>query len=148
MKTRTLIYVSILFLAAILLFAEDVKRSISETEFFEVFSGTWVNEDYSGVGDFEQKLVLYPDGRWETYLLLTDDQRRCYGKYTMDAMWVDSNGDVWFKSRWECFVCKWKFFVLGKISNSGTVSEHVSQGSRYPTEISPIEGLYNIRYRQ
>ena len=148
MKTRTLIYVSILFSAVTLLFAEDVKRTISETEFFEVFRGTWINEDYLGETGYRQKWVLSPDGRWENYNLITDDQRGCYGRYIMDVMWVDSNGDVWFKASMECLVHESKYFVLGKISNSGTVLEQVFQAGRYPTEISPIEGLYNIRYRQ
>jgi len=148
MKTRTLIYVSILFSAVTLLFAEDVKRSISETEFFEVFSGTWVNEDYLGVSYYRQKIINYSDGRWEEYDFITDDEYFHYGKYTMDNMWVDSNGDIWFKARWECLVHGSKYFVFGRISNSGKVLEIVYQGSRYPTEISPIEGMYNIRYRQ
>jgi hypothetical protein len=42
----------------------------------------------------------------------------------------------------------YKYFLLGKISNSVTVLEIVYQESKYPTEISPIEGMYNIRYRQ
>ena len=148
MKTRTLIYVSILLVVVTLLFAEDVKNEISEMEFFEVFNGTWINEDFAGVVDFMQKYVHYPDGRWETYNLITGDQRGCYGKHTIDVKWVDSNGDVWFKASTECLLHKEKFFVLGKISNSGTVLEQVSQRSKYPTEISPIEGLYSIHYRQ
>ena len=41
MKSVTLILVMVLFFMAPFLFAEDVKNAISETEFFEVFSGTW-----------------------------------------------------------------------------------------------------------
>lgn len=148
MKSVTLILVMVLFFMAPFLFAEDVKNAISETEFFEVFSGTWVNTDYSGMLYWQQKVVFYPDGRWEEYNFITDDQPDHYGKYTMDDMWVDSNGDIWFKFHWQCLVHGSKYFVLGKISNSGTVLEYVYQGSRYPTEISPIEGKYNIRYRQ
>jgi len=148
MKSVTLILVIVLFFMVPFLFAEDVKNAISEMEFFEVFSGTWINEDYLGKTGYRQKWVLYPDGGWENYNLITDDQRGCYGRYTMDVMWVDSNGDVWFKASMECLVHESKYFVLGKISNSGTVLEQVFQAGRYPTEISPIEGLYNIRYRQ
>ena len=147
MKTRTLIYVSILFSAVTLLFAEDVKRTISETEFFEIFSGTWVNEDYSGVIYWRQKIINYSDGRWEEYNFIKDDQPDHYGKYTMDDIWMDSVGDIWFKAHWECLV-HGKYFLLGKISNSSTVLENVLQESRYPTEISPIGGHYTIRYRQ
>ena len=146
MKSVTLILVMVLFFMAPFLFAEDVKNAISEMEFFEVFSGTWVNTDYSGMLYWQQKVVFYPDGRWEEYNFITDDQPDHYGKYTMDDMWVDSNGDIWFKARWEFLVQI--YFLLGKISNSVTVLEIVYQESRYPTEISPIEGMYNIRYRQ
>jgi hypothetical protein len=148
MKTRTLIYVIILFSAVTLLFAEDVKRTISETEFFEIFSGTWVNEDYLGGAYYQQKIINYSDGRWELYDFIPDKEYDFYGKYTMDDMWVDSNGDIWFKARWEFLVHGYKYFLLGKISNSVTVLEIVYQESRYPTEINPIEGMYNIRYRQ
>ena len=148
MKSVTLILVMVLFFMAPFLFAEDVKNAISEMEFFEVFSGTWVNTDYSGMLYWRQKVVFYPDGRWEEYNLITDDQPEHYGPYTIEEMWTDSNGDIWFKFHWQCLVHGSKYFVLGKISNSGTVLEYVYQGSRYPTEISPIEGKYNIRYRQ
>ena len=149
MRTRALMYLSILLLVVTLLVAEDVKKEISETEFFEVFSGTWINEDYPGGVYYQQKIINYSDGMWEEYDFITDDEEYVhYGKYTMDDMWVDSNGDIWFKAQWECLLHGSKYFLLGKISNSGTVWEYVYQVSRYPTEISPIEGHYTIRYRQ
>ena len=149
MKSLTLILVMVVFLIAPFLFADDVENAISEKEFFEVFSGTWVNEDYSGLLLYmRQKVVHYPDGRWEEYDLITDDEYYYYGNYTVDVIWVDSNGDIWFKARSEELVEGINRFVLGKISKSGTVLEYVSQVSRYPMEISPIEGLCLIRYRQ
>ena len=148
MKSVTLIVVFILFFMSSIGFAEDVKNAISEKEFFQAFSGTWANEDYLGMMYQRQKIINYADGRWEEYTLITDDEYHHYGKYIMDDMWVDSNGDIWFKARRECLVHGSKYFLLGKISKSGTVLENVFQKSRYPTDISPIEGLYYIYNRQ
>ena len=147
MKSVTFIVVIVLSFMTSLLLAEDSKNTISEKEFFQVFSGTWVNEEYIGVTYQRQKLINYSDGRWEEYNFITDDQSDHYGKYTMDDIWVGSNGDIWCKARRECLV-HGKYYLFGKISKSGTVLEYVFQESRYPTEISPIEGHYNIRYRQ
>jgi len=50
--------------------AEDVKNAISEMEFFEVFSGTWVNEDYSGMFNWLQKVVFFPMADGKNIILL------------------------------------------------------------------------------
>ncbi len=46
MKARTLIFMSIFLLAVTFLFAEDVKKEISDEDFMEAWSGTWINTDY------------------------------------------------------------------------------------------------------
>ena len=148
MKSVALVVVLILFFMAPLLFAEDVKNAISEKEFFQVFSGTWVNEDYLGASDQRQKIINYSDGRWEEYNLITDDEYYHHGKYIMDDMWVDSNDDIWYQARSECLVHDTKYFVLGKISNFDTVWENVWSGVDYPSEVSLIGGNYRIYYRQ
>jgi len=149
MKSITLIFVIVIFSMTSFLFAEDVKKPISQADFLKVFIGTWVNMDY---GDFfkPQKVVYSPDNRWEEYIFLTDDQPEHYGPYTIDEMWTDSKGDIWFKVSAKCIAPTHYGtpLTLGKISNAGKVLDSVWQYSRYPTEISAIEGAVSTYYRQ
>ena len=69
MKLVTLLLVMVFTMSAFL-FAEDVKNAISEMEFFEVFSGTWVNEDYSGMFNWLQKVVFFPMADGKNIILL------------------------------------------------------------------------------
>ena len=148
MKSMALIVVLVLFFMSSLIFAEDVKNAISEKEFFQVFSDTWVNEDYLGTVYEKQKVINYSDGKWEEYNLIKDAQPYHYGIYTMDAIWVDSNDDIGYKARRECLVHGTKYFILGKINNFSTVWEYVWSGVDYPNEVSLIGGNYMIYYRQ
>ena len=147
MKSVTLILVMVLLFTASFIFADDVKKAISEKEFLEVFTGTWVNKDHGGY--FEpQKVVYLSEKKWEEYSFLNDDQAEHYGPYTIEEMWMDSNGDIWFKVRLECVAHKGLLLTLGKISNSGKALDKVWQTNRFPTEISPIEGTQTTFYRQ
>jgi hypothetical protein len=104
MKTRSFASILILILA-VLIFAGSCatrKKAISETDLFEAYSGTWINTEYSGDSWGVQKMIYFPDGRWEEYRLVTLSQWQCYGKDTISDMWTDMNGDTWFKASWEC----------------------------------------------
>jgi len=40
------------------------RKAISEEEFFDAYSGTWINMEYSGNDFFtSQKIVQYPDSK-------------------------------------------------------------------------------------
>ena len=151
MKTRTLVSILILVLGVLIIIGSCAtkRKAISEEDFLKAFIGTWINTDY---GDFfkPQKIVYSPDNRWEEYIFLTDDQPEHYGPYTIEEMWTESNGDIWFKARAKCIAPTHygKPLTLGKISNSGKVLDTVWQYSRYPTEISAIEGTLSTYYRQ
>ena len=64
------------------MFAEDVKKKISEKDFWTALSDTWVNTEYLGTYPwFEQKLIVNPDGKWECYRLITDKNPYRQGYY-------------------------------------------------------------------
>jgi hypothetical protein len=63
MKTRTLVSILILVLAVLIIAGScaTMKKEISETDFFEAYSGTWINTDYSGDSWGRQKKIHFPD---------------------------------------------------------------------------------------
>ena len=149
MKARTLIYMSILFLAVTLLFAEDVKNEISDEDFMEARSGTWINLDYGK--SHPQKLIYYPDGRWEGYRQVTNTIRADWGKDIILDKWLDSKGNVWYRAHWESSFFTTTGYAMGKISNSGNTLEVIWASESFPIEEwepDRFEYTYRIHYRQ
>jgi hypothetical protein len=125
------------------------KKAISKTDFLEAYSGTWINKDYLGGGGNPQKVVHFPDGKWEGYPLVTSDQRYCHGNDTIIELWTDSKGDIWYTASRVCHAHVTEFFIMGKISDSGNTLETLF-GSK-PIEEWDIDNpwySYAIRYRQ
>ena len=90
---------------------------------------------------FEQKLIVYPDGKFEYYPLITDTDPSRQGYYlTITEAWIDSEGVVWGKSRG---VMRYQ---LNKISDSGNTWEFCERTDKYPTNMD--HHPYIIRYRQ
>ena len=123
MKSVISILVMVLFFTASFIFADDVKNAISEKEFLQVFSGTWVNEDNRGSTYQPQKFVHYSDGKWERYSFLNVDIIEHYGKNTITETWTDSNGDYWCTANMECIPHNVTSYTMKKISNSGNTYE-------------------------
>ena len=146
MKTRTFVSISILVLAALIVVGSCAtrKKAISEEDFLEAFSGIWINTDYEYKGDYGimQKVVWYPDGRFELYSLITHEVPAAYGKYELTEMWKDSNGDIWYTLKEETNVGRGCF--MGRISDSGNTHETL-----YNLLGGPIEEWNpdNVRYR-
>jgi len=152
MKTRTFVSIMILVLAVFIVVGNCATRrkAISEQDFWNAFSGTWVNTEYSEIGDlfFEQKWIVYPDGKFEFYPRATDTNPSRQGYYfTITEKWIDSEGVIWYKSILQAGVTQYQ---LGKISDSGKTWEFCSGPDTYPTEIdkSFTRYVYFIRYRQ
>ena len=117
MKARTLIYMSIFLLAVSFLFAEDVKKEISDEDFIEAWSGTWINLDYGE--SRPQKKIYHPDGTWDNYSLDNYLRKYNWGKTIILDKWLDSEGNVWYREHWESLYLNSKGYAMGKISNSG-----------------------------
>jgi hypothetical protein len=58
------------------------RKAISDEDFMEAWSGTWINTDY-GRGRYPQKKVYYSDGRWEEYTRVTNEIKYDWGKATV-----------------------------------------------------------------
>ncbi len=149
MKARTLIFMSIFLLAVTFLFAEDVKKEISDEDFMEAWSGTWINTDYGR--SRSQKVIYYSDGRWESYGLVINTIRGNWGESIILDKWLDSKGNIWYREHWESLYLSSKGYVMGKISNSGNTVETIWASESFPIEKwepDRFEYTYAIRYRQ
>ena len=131
------------------IFAEDVKKKISENDFWNALSGTWVNTEYLGTyAWFEQKQIVYPNGKLECYHLTTDTNPSRQGYYfTVTETWTDSEEVIWCKSTVEAGATRYQ---LHKISNSGNIWECCDGPDTYPAEVDKTlkNYMYFIRYRQ
>ena len=132
------------------MFAEEVKKKISEKDFWNAVSGPWVNTEYLGKDLwFDQKVIVYPDGKLECYPLTTDTNPLHQGYYfTITEAWIDSEGVIWCKCTIEANVT---VYLLFKISDSGNTWEMCGGPDTYPTEIDNSftrYPVYFIRYRQ
>jgi hypothetical protein len=153
MKTRTMVSILIIVLAVLFIAgscATGKKASVIERDIFKELSGTWVNEDYLGTWMYyEQKLIIYPDGKHEYYPLTTDTNPTRQGYFlTITETWTDSEGVIWYKSILERDET---VYVLGKISNSGNKWEWIGDGIEIPIEWDTSKTryvYYDIRYRQ
>ena len=95
MKTRTLISSVILIMAILLIVGSCAtgKKAISDEDFLEVFSGTWINTDIR----INQKKINYHDGTWEMYGKVNNTIPIFTGKEIILEKWVDSKGTIWYK---------------------------------------------------
>jgi len=150
MKTRTLT-LSVILISVVLVFIGNcakTKKAISEEDFFEAWSGTWINLDYGK--SHPQKLIYYSDGRWESYTQVTNTIHSNWGKSIILDKWLDSKGNVWYRAHWESLYLNSKGYIMGKISNSGNTLEVIWASESFPIEEwepDRFEYTYRIHYR-
>ena len=153
MKTRTVVAILILIVAVFIVSGGYAtgKKAISEAEFLNVYSGTWINEDYDGSMWEPQVWVHYSDGTWDMYSNLGDDFKRCVGVDEIIDTWTDSNGNYWGTTKWECTRHLWKAYTMRKISDSGNTHELLWRMGDEPIEEWDVENeeyKYFVHYRQ
>ena len=138
---------AVLFLIGTLATAEN---PISAEVFYEAFSGTWINEEYSGGEGLEQKIINYPDGTWDAYSYVFSKGSYHTGKETVTDKWTDSKGNIWYKARGEMIKGGWQYYRYGKISYSGDTWEYIiSMGDNPIEKWEPdFQHSYHIYYRQ
>ena len=121
MKTRTLVSILILIVAVPIMAGSCATRrkAISEEDFFEAWSGTWINTDYGG-GNTGQKIINHPDGTREIFGMLTSKIVGRKEKCTVLYQWLDSKGTIWYRGNWECLTPnRSKGNEMGKITYRG-----------------------------
>jgi len=155
MKRKNFILLCCIVLIAIVMVGSCATRrkAVSQEDFFEVYSGTWINMDYEYTGgtDNPQKLVRHPDGSYEDYALALHDQPRWYGKDTITDIWRDSKGDIWYRGSWAVDTFNAEGYFMGRISDSGNTCETILSSWGEPIEEWAPENIkyrYYIYYRQ
>ena len=153
MKTRTFVSIVILVLAVLVIIGSCAtkRKAIAEEDFFKTWSGTWINTELKGATGFEQKIITYPDGTWKNYTLAIDTSTQCEGVNTFTAMETDSEGNIWYISKWKCLSHGTETFQTGKISDSGKTFEFILNYKALDIEEWDPEDIrytYRIYYRQ
>lgn len=148
MKTGRLELTGIFVLAVLIVVSSCAtkRKAISEEDFIDAWSGTWINKEYSGAPPHVQKRINYPDGAWEAYPKITSTTRSWWGTSTILDHWIDSKGNIWYKFHWEQredIDIPRVGFQMGKISNSGNSWEFILSYGPDPLEEWEPD---NIRY--
>jgi beta-lactamase regulating signal transducer with metallopeptidase domain len=135
LKTRTkdFILIALLISAFIALLGScaTTKKAISTEDLLNALSGTWVNAEYEYKGDSgpHQKIVIYPDGKYEFYGLVSHDTPGGKGTFSIMDRWTDSKGTIWYRCRGRDLCLKGTFYEVGKISDSGKYREIIVSAS-------------------
>ena len=153
MKIRTFVLIFIPVMAVLVMIGSCAtkRKAISEEDFFQTWSGTWINTELKGATGFEQKIITYPDGTWKNYTLATDTSRQCEGINTFSVMETDSEGNIWYISKRKCLAHGSETFQTGKISDSGNTLEYILHYQALAIEEWDPEDIrytYRIYYRQ
>jgi beta-lactamase regulating signal transducer with metallopeptidase domain len=137
------------------MFADDVIKKVSKNDLWNTLNGTWVNTEYTGIRRFEQRLIVYPDGKFECYPKTNDIKPSRYDYYHLfTKAWIDSEGVIWYNFTCNILVSEdpdfTKVYGLGKISESGNRWEYIMDCQSFPTEWDTLQGYrtYNQYNRQ
>ena len=119
----------------------------------EELSGTWINMEYKEGFDpdngLKGKVVFYPDGRFESYKITSDDKADYKAVYKIEEKWTDKDGNIWYKYR--LTEKSWKkpdSCYLSKLSDSGKTQECQFDFEFYPKKIDPSRLAYRKYYRE
>ena len=139
MKTSKLFLIIIFLLAVPVLLADNVEECW----------GTWINKDYNEDNAKRAKLILNRGGTFVLYNKESDVPPDYSGTVTIEAKWIDSNGNAWYKIILYDNTLDYYWYLLCKLSNSGTILEAVrSYVGDFATEIDPKDYNYLVWYRQ
>ena len=126
------------------------RKAISDEDFIEAWSGTWINTDYGG--GLGQKVINHPDGTRDWFGMLTSTTVSEKLKITILDQWLDSKGTIWYRGHWELLPpFASAGYEMGKISDSGNTWESIWASEDYPIEEwepDKFEYNYRIRYRK
>ncbi len=168
MKTRT--FVSILILiSAVLIIAGScaaTKKSITEEELIEKFTGVYVSTDYDGSNKFHsQKFEITSEKHWGFYLKIADPFACGAGYFEVVNNWVDRKGNTYCQAKMYFGPTVSRIWALWRLDKSGEVLEQTfwyGGKEKYPEKIidhdipmdvddyssQEVSLWYNIYHRQ
>jgi len=124
------------------------KIAISDEDLSNAYTGTWINSETT----YEAaKIVYFPDGSFNRYVSIHTDYASCKVNNTIINKWKDSNGNIFFESKWECVTHGHNGYNLVKISDSGdTLEMLLTLHDLRVEEWEPdnLDYTYYIYYRQ
>ena len=148
MKIKTLVLMSILCLAVLIIFGSCATMKSPDKLTYDRFCGTWANQKYEGKGgDPRAKTVLNPDGTYVGYQYLVQTGPAAVGKYTVEKRWVDDEGNYYYHVLAYSPLIDVTKYELWKINNYNSVWESNQSNSDFPVEIDPKGLKYRIYYR-
>ena len=130
--------------------ATGKKTHLTGKVIFKELSGTWINKDYDGYQDSRpSKFVVKRNGTWDVYQSSDSESPIIFSKITAIVdTWIDFEENIWYKATFKPSSYNSIEYMIGKISNSGTVWELVWSVIDFPDELNPNHVTYEIRYRQ
>jgi hypothetical protein len=143
MKTRTLISISTLVLAVLIVIGScaTTKKAISKQEAMDALCHTWTKPAGTTGTD---KDVYKRDGTFEWSYEVDSTEPSIKGNFKIEEAWSDREGNIWIFA-WFDYWGGFKY--LCKISNSGTVMEMKKYYGDIPPDIEEMTFPY-IYYRQ
>ena len=149
MKTRTLVSISTLIFAVLIIFGNCATKqiAISKEEAMEALVDTWINPEYPGDSIYDQKVIFTTEGKVSDYTEVTSRVHNWQGSYTIVESWKDRKGNIWYKLTAGNDPRFFKHLV--KINVTENTLEHLTYGqATWPIEIDTKHINYRIYYRQ
>jgi hypothetical protein len=115
--------------------------------------GTWINEDYDKLEKgWIAKAVVSSDLRELDYTHIADAQPMQECRHVLEEMWVDAEGNHWYKLRTTMWAYpsgagKVEGYSLTRINSAGTIFEGVFAQYGYPPTVDPLGPSYGIMYQ-
>ena len=155
MKSRTFVSILILVFSILIVLGSCAtqKKTITEGDFLDAWTGTWVNTDIPGGIVIPQKFINHPDGTIDYYPSAVSSNVPFIIEFTLFERWADADGNTWFKAqkKWENDDAKIMVHEYVKINRSGDTYELIyNVGSQQVDDWEPDNPEYNylIYYRQ
>ncbi len=126
---------------------KDAKILFSKEVSLDPVYGIWVNTNYTGKsGLLPVKLSIEPDGTGAGYQNVSITQPAYLLHHRIHEAWVDRKGDLWIKSIETHSYMLAEWYVLSRISDSGTVLERTKSLNKFPDRIEPVFTIYSNDY--
>lgn len=116
--------------------------------------GTWVNAAYDkAVVEATAKMVLTPEGNELDFRKVADSEPFAIGKLTTEAVWIDAEGNRWYKMVWigdynpaPAQQPRFKCFLLARVNPAGDILETINGQKAYPRDLKDVSCSPCLQY--